>query len=220
MRRTFGIATAAIFVSSSVACAGPVLLESFRQDARVGGGSGPITDLRGPFVLHLPHSPPQGPPVDPLLGVGAGVWWEEGETGVARFDAENDPFFENFELFATDGSDGWIGVYTLWGGYLYRESEFFGVAPDLYGFDIDHVLLHVDYLGFRLYPDLGGSAILYDITFEVFGTVVPEPACVAYLLCGAAVLFGRRHRQYGRWRLGWRPVDRFPSSEYGGTIRS
>ena len=93
MKRILRITVVAFFVSCGIAHARPVLLTSFRQDALAGGGSGPITDLRAQFVLQLPTSPPLGPPVDPFVGLGQGVWWQEGDQGFVDFSAGNDPLF-------------------------------------------------------------------------------------------------------------------------------
>jgi len=184
LQRSHQGAAALLVTVCGSAAAGPTLLATYRKDASAGGGSAPITELATHFALQLPTSPPFGPPVDPNVGVGVGVVWQNGQTGAAEFTSLTDSYFDSFAQHATDGVDDWIGIYTPWGGFLQRESEVFGHTPDLGGFELDSVRLIVHDLSFEPLPKLDGSEIFWDVTYEFYGTPVPEPTALGYFVTG------------------------------------
>lgn len=187
--------------SAATASAGSVLLASYNEDASSGGGGGPILGNQVQFVLQLPTSPPFGPPVDPNVGVGAGQTWASGSTGSTLFNRHEDPAVASFASFASDGVDAWIGIYTPWGGYVERESDVFGRAPDLVGYELNDVELVVHFVEVVPLPELNGSMVHWNVTYNFYGTPIPEPITVSLLCIGGMVrvLSGqlRRSRSVG-----------------------
>ncbi len=194
--RTFLMTLGVVVTGSTLAEAEPILLASF--DALVNGGHAPETDPRVEFVLQLPSTfPPSA-----FFGIGQGVFWGADDEGSYNLRRENDPEFHNFAQFATDGIKD---IFHLWGlfpngsggGSPGSESELFGRAPDLQGFELDYVRLNVHSIEFEPwipFPDVEpvkqGFTYQAEITYEFYG--IPEPSTLLLLLMSVAFAANRK----------------------------
>ncbi len=172
------------------ASAGPVLLASL--DNRVQGGGSAPADRIVEFVLSLDNP-------EMIAELGRGVFWEDGDAGSVEFSAETDPAFSQFAALATNGSDDFLWDGVLWpsrfSGVLYPsiESEVFHGAPDLIGYELDFVLLTVRSVHFEPWvPDgFEGNTVHYDLTYEFYGHVIPEPATAVLVLAALPAIIKR-----------------------------
>ncbi|MBU0716609.1 MAG: hypothetical protein KJ749_00030 [Planctomycetes bacterium] len=197
MRRTLQIMLVVTLASCGMAHAGPVLLAYFDQTSGVASaGTAPPPEHRAQFVLELT-------PYPAVLGprVGLGVFWEDGDSGVFDFTAETDNGFVGFADFATNGIDDWLMDLILFpggggGGGGAPESVRLGTSPDLSGYRLALVRLIVHDVTIESFspedqPDLEGTRVLGHLTYEFYGTVIPEPTTLCLLATGAALVMRR-----------------------------
>ncbi len=165
------------------------------------GGVAPEADGRVEFILQLPTASPPGEVSG--LGMDLGIFWEDGDQGSFDYSSGTDEGFDDFASFATDGIEQ---KFVLWdffpsgsggGTPPVLESLLFGASPDLVGNDLDSVRLIVHEISFEswvpdpAHPEIEGFLYSADLTYEFYGTPVPE-ADSAVLLAVAAGLFARR----------------------------
>lgn len=126
---------------------------------------------------------PPGPPV-----------WHDGESGSYAFDAG----YSQFGRLAAGLTDGQVGamIGMCWlvdipdpsGGTLFGfgagdvESHILGHYPDLVGYAIDQIVLQVH--SFSMTQGNGMLDVEAAITWEIWGTPVPEPASAMALAMG------------------------------------
>lgn len=204
------LALATLFAHASGGWAAPVYPEPARDDAillstiEVGGGGGhaPETEQRIEFLLDL-RPVGSNPPGARLAD---GTFYSEGGSGTFNFAADSDNFSQ-FAQIATNGINDQYLIYTLWpngmgGGSGGFESQLFankavpGLALDLFGYRLDYVQLTVSDVRFSPWPpgNPAGYAADYTLTYEFFGSPIPEPRTL-YLALPAVLLFatiGRR----------------------------
>lgn len=205
MRWISRITIVVFLVSCGVGHAGPVLLASFDQTSGVeSSGTGPPPEHRAQFVLELT-------PYPVVLGarIGLGVFWEDGDSGVVDFTPETDTGFVGLADLATNGIDDWVMDLIIFpggggGGGGAPESVRLGTSPDLIGYQLDLVRLivhDVTIAGFSPEdnPDLEGTRVLGHLTYEFYGTVIPEPTTVTLLTAAVAIAC---------WRTKWPIVHR------------
>lgn len=194
--------TAVVFLlSCGVACAGPVLLASWDETAgHASAATGGVpNDPRVQIVLELSQGVS-------ILGprLGTGLFWEDGDHGTVDFTSATTGEFDAFATMATNGVDDAISQWLAFpwggdGGGTAYESWRYGVSPDLIGNEIELVRLIVHDVSIEYpwippdYPDLEGIKVLAELTYEFYGTPIPEP-CVAYLLISACPWLLRRRR--------------------------
>jgi len=178
--------------STATVSAGPVLLASFNKDASSGGGSGPVVKDQVQFVLQLSQDPPFSVPADPDVGVGAGIFWDSGATGSAVFSRHKGSAVSEFAALASDGNNDWVRIYTHWGGYVFQESEVFGRGSDLIGYDLSEIELVVHSVDVVPLPEVGGSMVYWNVTYNFYGTPIPEPQTGILLWIAGAVVFVTR----------------------------
>lgn len=133
------------------------------------------------------------------LGVGQ-QYWAVGDTGAYDFTPTNTQNFEDFASLLTDGQDEFILEYLYvedcGGGNMGGDSESsrLGGAPDLIGNNLDFIRLVVNNITSEPFDppcDCGpGTRFDADITWQFWGTPVPEPA--AAILLAAPLLLARR----------------------------
>lgn len=191
-------ATGLIAIASS-ASAEQVLLASFHQE---GGFGTTNTTARVGFVLSLFEDD-----IDDLVLIGvdpsASSWpyvqpnrfWEEGETGVLEFTASNEIGFGEFSQAATDGIDNNFVIWNAWdihgiGGQGGKESGLFDLPTDLVGHTLESVRLTVNEIKFDPQGALGREWH-WNITYEFYGSPIPEPATLTILVFGL-LFVGRR----------------------------
>lgn len=203
MKAILRMVVVAVALGSGFARAGPVLLGSF--DAVPNGGSASEADPRLEFILQLPTTVP---PTEFFgLGMGRDIFWQDRDLGTAYFDASNDPAFESFAFHATDGLDDQFILWPLFpsgggDGNLGTESELFGVSPDLVGNTVEYVKLTV--FDVRLdpwipdpdtHPDIQGFEFLAFVRYDFYGSAIPEPVTLVFLVSGGIVnVIGRSMR--------------------------
>lgn len=200
MRRISHITAVSVLASCAMVHAGPVLLASFDLTSGVGSaGTGPPPEHHAQFVLELrPFIIGDGP------RIGLGLFWEDGDSGVADFTLETDSGFSGFADLATNGIDDWLVDLILFpdgggSGGGAPESVRLGTSPDLIGYQLDVVRLIVHDVTIEPWspkdsPELDGTRVLAHLTYEFYGTVIPEPATLSLLAAGAAYLLRRTTR--------------------------
>ena len=128
-------------------------------------------------------------------------FWEDGETGQFDFSASNSPAFDEFAQLVSDGQDDFIVSLGYaegcgGGGPSFTESEMLGGLPDLAGLQLDFVRLIVHDLTVEPYVppcDCGpGTQFDANITWQFWGTPIPEPAAASLILI--VLLAARRPR--------------------------
>lgn len=199
MRRISRITLLAGLVSCGAAWAGPVLLGSFDFDAQVElpvgtrvGFALALLDLDTSLIL--PDPPLGGLRID--RGVQPTMFWGNGESGVLEFTSATDPGFDDLASFVTDGIDDSLVVFWNWRdggayeGYGLRESQRFGLESDLVGNDIDLIRLTVHEVSL---DPLGGDLVSVQthVTYDFYGSPIPEPATLVLLMAGFPVLMRR-----------------------------
>lgn len=187
---------------STTVSAGPILLASFDATSGVASaGTGPPPEHRVQFVLELTAYPD-------VLGsrVGMGVFWEDGESGVVDFTPETDNGFLGFADLATNGINDWLIDLIIFpggsgGGGGAPESVRLGTSPDLIDYQLDVIRLVVHDVTIEQFspknnPDLEGTRVLGHLTYEFYGTVVPEPTTITVLGASLVIVCWRR-----KWRI-------------------
>jgi hypothetical protein len=186
------------------AIASPMLLASYNRP--VEGGLAPALIPEAEFILQLPT----GDPPDPDPGLGAGIYWREGGTDTIDFTPQNSPTFPVFAIAATNGTPDDFRFWNLLppgggsGSAPMLESTLFGRSPDLVGNTLDYVRLTVRSLQFQHWvpdpdlPDVQGFLYTADLTYEFFGTPVPEPM-TAVMLIVAALAASRPKKPQSEW---------------------
>lgn len=172
--------------------AGSVLLGSINFN----GGAGVSPAEGGPVEIVLRHESV----LDGFLRneLGRGTLWDSDTHGVFDFSVLNAPRFEAVSNGLTNGVDDYISVLVEWpgvggGGFLHSESQLLSGSPDLTGTRLDFVRLVVDELAIE--PWLEGFFANTDVTFEFWGTVVPEPSTLTLLgLSCLSSMYRRRGR--------------------------
>lgn len=190
------ITIVAVIVCCGVARAGPVLLASYDEVFR--GGTAPQSIARVQFSLQLSLDVPVA--IDELSGLGAGIWWEAGDQGTVDFTRDTSVAFADFAAAATDGIDGRFASLTGFfqgndHGVIGPESSLFNRSPDLVGYELEIVRLIVHELRFEpLVIDTSeGFSVESHITYQVYGSPIPEPSTVM-LLAGGVLVLARARR--------------------------
>lgn len=202
MRRISLITVVAFIVSSGIARAGLVLLAT--HDVQGGGGVAPQDEMRVQFVLELlvQDSFPPG------ARLGTGIFWRDGDSGTVDFAPQTDPDFLFLAALATNGVNDDYFIYTSWpdgtggagGGVesrLFGHNPHAGEPPDLVGYELELIKLTVDNLDFEPWPgdDGDGYFVHVDLRYEFFGSVIPEPATLVFLIwAGMIKSIGRHNR--------------------------
>lgn len=200
MKRISQITLVAFFVSSGVVRAGMVLLASF--DIHGEPAHAPETEQRVEFFLEL--RPFDADP--PGSRLREGTFWSEGEQGIHEFSALDTAEFALFADLATNGVNDKYLLYTFWpggigsaqGGFesrLFGREPALGELPDLFGFELDLVRISVRNVDFEPWPmpDPTGFEVTYDLTYEFYGTPIPEPGTLLLLVSGGMIKLTRRH---------------------------
>ena len=134
--------------------------------------------------------------------------WQDGFVGSFDFDTSFDqPPFNHFSRMATSITDGisermffqgdvWDCIQALPPSPYIMESTIFQSPTDLVGNTIDLIRLRID----GLHLENSGSQTLFDlpVTYEFWGSPVPEPAALVPLLLGIAVIGRLRQRHFQR----------------------
>lgn len=160
------------------------------------------------------HSPMQAPNgiqfviqfrslIDPgfIEYFGRDVTWPDNDSGNFDFTSVNSNEFLQLSFIVTNGVDDDLGFLirtpdgNLGGGHSGTESSFGLGTPDLVGNQIDFIRLVVHDLSIQPFMSpFAGEGIQWDahITWEFWGTPIPEPATVCLLALGALILRKRR----------------------------
>jgi hypothetical protein len=184
--------------------AGPVLLASY--DEVFAGGTAPQSIAEVQFVLQLSPDVPLA--IEELSGLGAGIWWEEGDQGAIDFTRDTSAAFPDFAAAATDGIDSRFASLTGFfegndHGVIAPESTLFGRSPDLVGYELELVRLIVREVRFEplIIDAFEGFSVESDISYQFYGSPIPEPSAVILLAGGVLVLArGRRVAPYSQSR--------------------
>ncbi len=174
------------------ATAGPVL---FTIDKTEGTGVSPLSPI-APVEILLEHDPGVVPLE--LTQIGLGILWDDGDSGTVDFTSETDPNFDTFVAGLTNGVDDFISVLVEWpdqgggGGGATESSWGFG-SPDLFGYEIDLILLTVHDVQIDPWMQDGFYAEV-DLTYEFYGSLIPEPTTLTLLAVGVVGILRRRSR--------------------------
>jgi hypothetical protein len=203
--RTWLMAAACGFVLASAARANASqILTSFSYFQ--GGGFSPCPQI-GPVEFYVGID---GPAPLYYTPIGRGlVTWSDGESGTLDITPSNEPLFPELASRLTNGLDdafymlddmpGCNGGYN--GGVGGPESLFFPPPGDLAGNQLDFIRLYVSNVNIEvLDPTIQWIAWTADVTYEFWGTPLPEPAMALPLLC-ASLLFRRKARSRRNQRL-------------------
>jgi hypothetical protein len=163
-----------------------------------GGGFAPCPQI-GPVEFYLGID---GPPPLYYTPIGLGLAaWNDGQSGQFDIAPINEPLFLDLAQQLTNGTDdafymldGMQGINGgLGGGVGGPESLFFPPPGDLAGNQLDFVRLYVSNVDIQvLDPESSWVAWTADVTYEFWGTPIPEPA--GLLLLAPALLAASRHR--------------------------
>lgn len=199
MRWVSRMTIVAVLVSCGIARAGSVLLASY--ETRTNGGGTPESDPRLEFILQLPADLPDTPQKHSFgLGLGSDVFWRDGDQGSFVFTPSNDGAFAGFASHASDGIGDYFMLSTRFpsgggNGNLGTETELFGMAPDLVGYNLDFVRLIVQDISLTPWvpdpidhPDIQGFLFETRLTYEFYGSPIPEPATLTLGLAGALMV--------------------------------
>lgn len=136
--------------------------------------------------------------VDPMMtpvGVGSGRLWSDAETGTVDFDADNDPHFDAAALLLTNGVDDELTFFAGGGGSGRLESMWGFGTPDLVGYEVETIrlIVHSAEIHPWFHEEFGeGREWSFDITWQFYGTPVPEPGTAALLLMSGPVAMRRQ----------------------------
>lgn len=196
-----GLSVVAFFLGTGTVSASPALLGSYDEVSV--GASAPQSASRVQFVLQLSPSVPL--PLESAFGLGVGIWWEDGSHGSVDFTRNNSDAFLDFATSATDGLDSRFASITGFfngnpHGVIGAESTLFGRSPDLAGYDLELVRLIVHDVRFEpiMIDEFEGFSVESAISYEFYGTPIPEPATLVLVACGFAVLSGQNRRSRTR----------------------
>jgi len=192
------IVLVALLSSAATAAAGPVLLASV--DVRGGqGADSPPVDQRVAFVLALF---PDFTPDTQHDGFGDDAFWGDGAVGFVDFTAYNEDDFAEFADLATNGTNNFYLFFAqLAGGggagggapesnWLCPSYPCDDRPPDLYGNRLDFVRLVVHSVDFERFEPEPGSVVdlVYDLTYEFYGTPIPDPETLVLSTIGVCVV--------------------------------
>jgi hypothetical protein len=190
-----------LLASSETLTAEPVLLASY--DFSSYGGHAPESDPRVEFILQLPAGSP--PATSYGLGADLDIFWESGDQGLFNFTSSTDEAFDNLALSATDGIEDNFTIFDLFpsggGGATppHPESVLFGVSPDLVGNEVQLVRLIVHEISFDpwvpdpvQYPEIEGFTYTASLTYEFYGTPIPDPGTGTLAAAFLALFLVRR----------------------------
>ncbi len=175
--------------------AGPVLLTSLvlREDSAIAGLNLDI-EPRVEFILRS-SSESFGSWVD----VGRGISWSNGDDGSVDLSVNTDASFTEFSSLLTDGANDFFaeGIVFSDGSVAYGsgpESDVLGTSPDFFGYDLEFVRLTVSDLLIEPYqsqqfPELLGISVTADVTYDFYGSPVPEPFTIVLLGAGMVLVF-------------------------------
>lgn len=197
MRPFIPVLLAAVVLSlpGNAAIAGPIMLASF--DETYGYSVAPVADPLVRFRLSLFSLDPEAAAIlsPPTL-------WADGDSGSIDMRRGSIAFFDQFASMATDGIDT---QYTSGAGFINAigranvgpESELFGVSPDLVGYELEliRLIVHSIHTAPFQVDGLDGFELDYDITYEFYGTPIPEPATVVLMATGLLAFGIRRARR-------------------------
>jgi len=120
--------------------------------------------------------------------IGRGLFWLAGQSGTVEFNSRNCPAFAGMVGRISDGLDNEV-FSSLYVGHAgvggpRSESIQFGFVPDLVGNAISSIRLtvrEVEIIPFQ-HPTLGSRIhVGADLTYEFWGTPVPEPSTIGFL---------------------------------------
>jgi hypothetical protein len=176
-----------------------------------GGGFAPCSQI-GPVEILIGHDPV--PYVSPyfIVDYGHGLrMWNQGDSGQFDISPANEPRFSDLAAILTNGTDNMIWFLSEMnaadptnsgvGGCGGPESIVFPTGHDLAGNQLDFIRLYVANVNIEvLNPETHWVAWTADVTYEFWGTPLPEPAMAMPLLC-ASLLLRRKARSRRNQRL-------------------
>lgn len=147
-------------------------------------------------------------PYPQVRALGAGTRWRDGDGGTVTFNCDNSDAFADFAEYAANGLEDQIRFWDLADGLggngsaFTPESEVFNRNPDLVDHRLTMVRLTVDSLRFEPWippwaPGCEGFLYSGDITWQFYGTRLPEPSSVILALAVTSIpcrWCGRRGR--------------------------
>ena len=194
-----------LMLASAAASAGPVLLASV--DLRGGqSANSPPLEQRVAFILTLF---PEFTPDTQHDGLGDDVFWGDGAVGFVDFTAKNEDDFASFADLATNGVNNFYLFFAQWAGgggagggapesnWLCPSSPCDDQPPDLLGNRLDFVRLVVHSVEFDQVEVAPGEVeyrTFEDLTYEFYGTPVPEPEMLSIVGVGTIVFYFGMYR--------------------------
>lgn len=159
----------------------------FALDRQESGGHSPVSEP--PIEIWLQHDPGVLP--FQQSEIGRGILWDDGDSGTVDFTSTTDPGFDSVVTGLTNGVDDYLFFITIWpneggGGGGGRESEFGFGSPDFVGYEIDRIRLIVHAV--QIEPGEDGYFADVEVTYEFYGSPIPEPSVIMLLAFGGSVL--------------------------------
>jgi len=151
----------------------------------IGGGASPCEPAPAEFYLSI-----DGPPPLYYTPLGRGLAsWNDGEAGDYQISPDNETHWSDFSASLTNGLDDHLGLLTEMrgsggaGGTIWLESRLFPGGHDLAGNQLDFVRLDVSNVHiWTIDPTTHWQGWSADVTYEFWGTPLPEPATVLLLV--------------------------------------
>ncbi|MBE7508265.1 MAG: hypothetical protein HS101_18545 [Planctomycetia bacterium] len=196
--RTIFCASILLMLVTNHSAGSPILLAIYHQDWPGGPSGGPPTD-RVEFPLAHLHAGEIFP-----FTIGESVSWIDNQPGSLDLNESNDSDFLEMAARLTDGQDEELFSMLIAGssgvGSPQPESIQHGIAPDLFGNEIDFIRFIVDNITITpfVHPEFGQRVhVIASVSYEFWGTPVPEPTTLTLLFIIALL---RRHRRvpFGR----------------------